>query len=358
MWMFGISVAVFLAVIVAVSMRREKTQPSHTQQPLTPLASNTTSWDKALQHTQHRLKQLFSHQTQQGDAVWQHMEETLIGADVGVHATQKLLAQTKQRTKEQTLSQQVLLQALKQEALQMLQSAQPSPDMLSPQSVHSPKVWLFVGVNGAGKTTTIGKLAYRLTQEGKRVVIAAGDTFRAAAVQQLQTWAQRAHATCIAKQEGADPSSVLFEAVTEAKKQQADVVLCDTAGRLHSHQALMDQLHKMYRVLGKACAGAPHESLLVLDAHIGQNALMQAKQFSQAASLTGVVMAKLDGTAKGGVLLAIANELRLPMRYVGLGEAVEDLQQFDPQQFVDALFVACETSSQQMQEQELVQQAA
>ncbi|MEM7403221.1 MAG: signal recognition particle-docking protein FtsY [Myxococcota bacterium] len=357
----AIGVVVGVIGIVVMLAKRAKRGVAQAPQPEAVVPVTTDLWGSALQRTRQRLQRMFvQHDSQRAEALWQHMEETLIGADVGVRTTQKLLAHTKQRLQGQAVTLEAVLQALKQEALQMMRTGCKQAEASAQQEAASPQVWLFVGINGAGKTTTIGKLAHRLTQEGKRVVIAAGDTFRAAALQQLQTWAQRADAVCVAKQEGADPASVLFEAVAQAKAQRADVVLCDTAGRLHSHQSLMDQLNKMYRVLAKACAGAPHEAILVLDAHIGQNALVQAKQFSETVNLTGVVMAKLDGTARGGVLLAIANELGLPVRYVGLGESVQQLQPFEPQQFVDALFAPQPQVKQvaQQQQPQQVQQTA
>ncbi len=208
-----------------------------------------------------------------------------------------------------------------------------------------PTVVMLVGVNGAGKTTTIGKLASKLKAQGKKVVLGAGDTFRAAAVQQLEVWGERESAQVVKGKEGADPSSVLFEAVNKAKEAGADVVLCDTAGRLHTKVNLMEELTKVHKTLGKALDGAPHETLLVLDATNGQNALQQAKMFQEAITLTGVVLTKLDGTAKGGVVLAIADELKLPVRYIGIGERPADLREFDPDEFIEALFASRDSLS-------------
>jgi fused signal recognition particle receptor len=195
-----------------------------------------------------------------------------------------------------------------------------------------------LGVNGAGKTTTIGKLAQQLTAQGHKVLLGAGDTFRAAAADQLEVWADRAGVPIVTGPDGSDPSSVLFDAVKKAKAEGFDIVLCDTAGRLHTKTNLMEELKKVVRSLGKAAEGAPHEVLLVLDATVGQNAIAQAKQFGEAAALTGIVLTKLDGTAKGGVVLGIVDELKVPVRYIGVGEKIGDLRLFSPAEFTAALF--------------------
>ena len=202
----------------------------------------------------------------------------------------------------------------------------------------SPFVILMVGVNGAGKTTTIGKLAKQFQQQGKKVMLAAGDTFRAAAVEQLQVWGERNDIPVIAQHTGADSASVIFDALQAAKARKIDVLIADTAGRLHTQSNLMEELKKVKRVLQKLDPEAPHETMLVLDASIGQNALVQARQFHEAVGLTGITMTKLDGTAKGGILFAIANELGIPFRYIGVGEGIEDLRPFDAAQFVGAIF--------------------
>ncbi len=200
-----------------------------------------------------------------------------------------------------------------------------------------PLVILMVGINGSGKTTTIGKLAQRWKNEGKKVLLAAGDTFRAAAIDQLQVWAERADINCISQKSGADPSAVAYDAVQAAVARDMDVVLIDTAGRLQTNKNLMEETKKVKRVLGKVLPGAPHETLLVLDATIGQNSISQAKLFHEAMELDGLVMTKLDGTAKGGVLLNLSGELKLPVHFIGVGEKAEDLQAFDPENFVEAL---------------------
>ncbi len=196
---------------------------------------------------------------------------------------------------------------------------------------------LVIGVNGTGKTTTIGKLAHRLQSQGKKVMLAAGDTFRAAASEQLSIWGERAGIPVIKHQEGADPSAVVFDAVTAAKARAVDVLIVDTAGRLHTKSNLMDELKKVKRIVSRELPGAPHETLLVLDGNTGQNALVQARMFHEAIGVTGIVLTKLDGTSKGGIVFAINKELGIPVKFVGIGEAIEDLREFDPKEFVDAL---------------------
>ena len=201
-----------------------------------------------------------------------------------------------------------------------------------------PAMILVIGVNGVGKTTTIGKLAYQLKEQGDRVILGAADTFRAAAIDQLQIWADRAGVDLIKHKEGADPAAVVFDTISAAKARKADVIICDTAGRLHNKKNLMDELSKINRVIDRELPDASKEVLLVLDATTGQNAVNQAREFMQAAGITGIVLTKLDGTARGGIIIAIKEELGLPVKYIGVGEQIDDLQPFDPQQFVDALF--------------------
>jgi len=205
-------------------------------------------------------------------------------------------------------------------------------------------VLLIIGVNGSGKTTTIGKLSAQLAADGKKVMLAAGDTFRAAAAEQLEIWAGRTGATIVRGKEGADPSSVIFDGVKRAATEGFDVAIADTAGRLHTKTDLMQELQKVRRVLGKAAPGAPHETWLVIDSTSGQNAIAQAQIFTEAMSVSGIVLTKLDGTAKGGVILGIADQLKIPVRYVGIGESVDDLRSFDPAEFVEALFAPIETN--------------
>ena len=264
------------------------------------------------------------------------IETALLGADVGVEATDRIIDDLTARLKRKELADsEAVLAALKENMVAILA---PVAKPLNPQTKDgSPFVILMVGVNGAGKTTTIGKLAQRFSQEGRKVMLAAGDTFRAAAVEQLQTWGQRADVPVVAQHTGADSASVLFDALASARARNIGVLLADTAGRLHTHGGLMDELRKVKRVLGKQDAAAPHEVLLVLDATIGQNAMNQAREFGEAMGVTGLVLTKLDGTARGGVVLSIAQQLELPIRYIGVGEKVDDLRPFEPEPFVDAI---------------------
>jgi len=257
------------------------------------------------------------------------LEEILLMADVGVAATGEIVraVQKRQRRGES------LRELVKQEMLRVLEASTPT---LPPTS--TPHVMLVVGVNGVGKTTTIGKLANQLRQEGRTTLICAADTFRAAAVDQLQIWADRAGVDIVRAKEGSDPAAVVFDAMTAAKARQRDVVLVDTAGRLHTRTNLMNELDKIRRVASREVSGAPHEVLLVLDATVGQNGIAQAREFTNVAGVTGIVLTKLDGTAKGGVAVAIAHDLKLPIRYVGVGESVDDLLPFSPREYVDAIF--------------------
>ncbi|MCW3489938.1 signal recognition particle-docking protein FtsY [Dethiobacter alkaliphilus] len=269
------------------------------------------------------------------DEFYEELEEVLIGADVGVETTMQITDSLREKVREEKAREpQQVMDILKGLLLDIL-GRDVIPLELSEQK---PTVILVLGVNGVGKTTTIGKLAHRYKNEGKKVLLAAGDTFRAAAIEQLEIWAGRAQSDIIKHQQGSDPSAVLFDGVTAAVSRGSDVVLCDTAGRLHNKANLMEELKKVRRVVEKALPGAPHEVLLVLDATTGQNALAQAKVFNEAAPITGVALTKLDGTAKGGIVIAIANELEVPVKMVGVGEGVEDLQPFDPIEYVDGLF--------------------
>ena len=268
----------------------------------------------------------------------EEIEEILIEADVGVDPTFRIIDQLRERfeTGEPVENPETAIQEFLEEEIRKI--LLPS-DTAPPVSITAkPHVILVVGVNGVGKTTTIGKMAYKLSREGKKVLFAAGDTFRAAAIDQLGIWADRTGSDIVHHQPGADAASVAFDAIQAARARDIDVVLIDTAGRLHTKVNLMEEVKKIRRVVARALPGAPHETLLVLDATTGQNAVIQAKHFHSTVELTGLVLAKLDGTAKGGVVIAIADELDLPVRYVGLGESVEDLDDFDPENFVRALF--------------------
>ncbi|WP_454782744.1 signal recognition particle-docking protein FtsY [Legionella sp. WA2022007384] len=265
------------------------------------------------------------------------LETLLVSADLGVETTQAVLKQlTDSLARKQLSDGDAVYEALKSHLQSIL--SQNNLPLTIETADHSPFVLLMVGVNGAGKTTTIGKLAKQFQQQGKKVMLAAGDTFRAAAVEQLHVWGERNDIPVIAQHTGADSASVIFDALQAAKARKIDVLIADTAGRLHTQSNLMEELKKVKRVLQKLCPEAPHETMLILDASIGQNALVQARQFHEAIGLTGITMTKLDGTAKGGILFAIANELKLPFRYIGIGEGIEDLRPFDAAQFVGALF--------------------
>lgn len=264
------------------------------------------------------------------------IEEILITADLGMKTTQELMRALQGKLGAgQATDPEELRQVLKEEIRQRLRL---EADPLDPRGDGLPFVIMVVGVNGVGKTTTIGKLAWQFTQTGKKVVLGAGDTFRAAAGEQLAIWGERGGAEVVRLSEGADPAAVAFDAVKAAIARRADILLLDTAGRLHTKVNLMEELKKVRRVLDREIPGAPHETLLVLDATTGQNALVQARLFGEAVEVTGIALTKLDGTARGGIIVAIGSELGLPVRYVGIGESVEDLRPFDPDLFVEALF--------------------
>ncbi|MGW8956208.1 signal recognition particle-docking protein FtsY [Paenibacillus sp. NPDC055715] len=267
---------------------------------------------------------------------YEELEEILIGADVGVNTVMNLIEDLRIEVKKRKIEDASELQPVLSEKLsELLRGNDNSQLQMSPDGI---TVILFVGVNGVGKTTTIGKLAHRFKQEGKKVLLAAGDTFRAGAIEQLEVWGERAGVEVIKQQSGSDPAAVMFDAVQAAKQRQVDVLLCDTAGRLQNKSNLMEELNKIFRVIQREIPDAPHEVLLVLDATTGQNALNQAKMFGEKSGVTGLVLTKLDGTAKGGIVVAIRQELNLPVKLVGLGEKVNDLQPFDSEQFVHALF--------------------
>ena len=273
-----------------------------------------------------------------GEDVWDEAEELLIEADVGVGLAMELLDRARDRAHGARSTDDVF-EALKADILDVLTAVEgSSQDGADASSQHKPLVVLVVGVNGAGKTTSIAKLAALFRAEGKQVLLAAADTFRAAAIEQLQYWGERAGADVIAHNQGGDPAAVAFDAMQAAKARGTDVLIVDTAGRLHTKSNLMEEMKKIGRVLGRVDDAAPHEVLLVLDATTGQNGLAQAKEFTQAIGCTGIVLTKLDGTAKGGVVLAIARELGVPVRFVGTGEGMEDLSPFAPEEYVEALF--------------------
>jgi fused signal recognition particle receptor len=267
------------------------------------------------------------------EAVWEELEELLISADVGFSTAQKLLEQTRQRAKEEKLSQgSAVRDALQQEMVRILTVEAPPPVLSSP-----PEVILAVGVNGSGKTTSIAKLAYKAKKEGKRVLLVAADTFRAAAIDQLKQLGGEVGVDVIAHQPGADAGAVVFDALEAARSRQVQMVIVDTAGRLHTKFNLMEELKKIKRVAAKADATATHQVILVLDANTGQNGLTQAKHFTEAVGVTGILLAKLDGTAKGGIVLAICDELRVPIQFIGVGDELDDMEPFDAAAFVRAL---------------------
>ena len=276
---------------------------------------------------------IFNGFSQLDDDFYDELEESLVMADMGAETTMEAVEELKQRCKRDKIKDTEGAKACMKEILaELLTVGDSSVDMS-----RTPAVVLFIGVNGVGKTTSIGKLAARWKGEGKRVLLCAGDTFRAAAADQLTIWSERAGVDIIKQHEGADPAAVVYDAMSAAKARKTDVVLVDTAGRLHNKQNLMNELNKISRVIDRECPDASRETLLVLDATTGQNGLIQAKQFGESAGITGIVLTKLDGTAKGGIVIAIAKELGVPVKYVGVGEQVGDLQPFDAKAFVEAL---------------------
>ncbi|AUO10954.1 signal recognition particle-docking protein FtsY [Priestia megaterium] len=285
-----------------------------------------------------RVNDLVSRYRQVDEEFFEELEEILISADVGVATVLDLIDDLKSEVKRRNIKDPQDVQAVISEKLiDIYESGEEQIDELNMQQ-NDLTVILFVGVNGVGKTTTIGKIAHKFKQEGKKVVMAAGDTFRAGAIEQLEVWGERVGVDVIKQSAGSDPAAVMYDAVQSAKARKADVLLCDTAGRLQNKVNLMKELEKVKRVIEREIPGAPHEVLLVLDATTGQNALSQAKTFSEATNVTGIVLTKLDGTAKGGIVLAIRNELKLPVKFVGLGEKVDDLQPFDTEQYIYGLF--------------------
>lgn len=268
------------------------------------------------------------------DDFYEELEEILIMGDLGVNATSEILDRLKKQVKEQGIREpQQCRQLLIDSIREQMYVGETAYDFEKEQSVV-----LVIGVNGVGKTTSVGKLADKLKGQGRKVLIAAADTFRAAAGEQLLEWANRAGVDMIGGKEGADPASVIYDAVNAAKARHADVLLCDTAGRLHNKKNLMEELKKMNRIIDREFPGVHRENLVVLDGTTGQNALAQAREFAEVADLTGIILTKMDGTAKGGIAVAIQSELHIPVKYIGVGEKIEDLQKFDPDEFVNALF--------------------
>ena len=282
------------------------------------------------------LNDLFARHKTIDDELVEEIETLLITSDVGVDATQQIIGGLNQRlARNQLKDAQAVQQALREDMLAILRPVAQPLELSEPRE--TPFVLLMVGVNGSGKTTTIGKLARRFKQQGLNVMLAAGDTFRAAAIEQLQEWGKRNDVPVVAQRTGADSASVIFDAMESARARGFDVLIADTAGRLHTHTGLMEELKKVRRVISKQIPDAPHETLLVIDAVTGQNALNQARQFRESVGASGIAMSKLDGSAKGGIVFALAEQIGLPIRLVGIGEGIDDLRDFDAEEFVDAL---------------------
>lgn len=345
----GAAVLVVVGIIALVVWRRRSARPSIVggiEEPTSAARTQPAALRQGLAKTRsgflQRLLPLLGRDRLDAAEV-ESLEAALLGADVGVRTTSRLLAALQRSGGDAGSS---LREKLEREVLAILhtpdQLEQPEPQAKS--SPASPHVIMVVGVNGVGKTTSIGKLAVRYVRDGKRVLLVAGDTFRAAAIEQLTVWAERTGADLVRHQHGADPGAVAFDGLRAAVARQADVVIVDTAGRLHNKSNLMDELRKVRRVIGREVSGAPHETLLVVDAVTGQNGLVQARAFLEQIEVTGVILTKLDGTARGGIVLAITAELQLPIRYVGVGEGVEDLRKFDPEEFASALLAPSEPS--------------
>lgn len=271
------------------------------------------------------------------DELFEELEELLVMGDVGVHTAEKICDELKSRVKKEGIKDPEEINRLLEETVSEMLKGGEELDISA-----TPSIILVIGVNGVGKTTTIGKLANSLSKQGKKVILAAADTFRAAAIEQLDIWAQRSGCEIIKQNEGSDPAAVVFDAISAAKARNADVIICDTAGRLHNKKHLMDELAKINRVIDRELPDAAKEKLLVLDATTGQNAVNQAEQFRQATGITGIVLTKLDGTAKGGVVLAIKDGLGIPVKYIGVGEQIDDLQPFNSDDFAKALFAKTE----------------
>lgn len=271
------------------------------------------------------------------DELFEELEELLVMGDVGVHTAEKICDELKSRVKKEGIKDPDEINRLLEETVSEMLRGGEELDIST-----TPSIILVIGVNGVGKTTTIGKLANSLSKQGKKVVLAAADTFRAAAIEQLDIWAKRSGCEIVKQNEGSDPAAVVYDAISAAKARNADVIICDTAGRLHNKKHLMDELAKINRVIDRELPDAAKEKLLVLDATTGQNAVNQAEQFRQATGITGIVLTKLDGTAKGGVVLAIKDGLGIPVKYIGVGEQIDDLQPFNSEDFAKALFAKAE----------------
>lgn len=291
------------------------------------------SLTKTKENFNEKVNKVFSNFRKVDEELLEELEEALIMSDVGVETSIKIINNLRNRIKlEKIENEESVKSALKEEIIKIMDI-----EFDNTKSNSELSVILVVGVNGVGKTTSIGKIANRLRKQGKNVVIAAADTFRAAAVEQLEIWSNRANCTLVKKDEGSDPASVVFDAIKQAKQQNADVLICDTAGRLHNKKYLMDELMKIKRVIDKELPNCDKEVLLVLDATTGQNAIMQVKSFKEAVDINGIILTKLDGTAKGGAVIGIVSENKIPIKYAGIGEQIDDIEIFDPKEFVDAI---------------------
>jgi len=282
-----------------------------------------------------KVEAIFSFTTQIDEEFYEELEEALIMSDVGVKTTQHIIETLRKNIKDKKIS---TPDKAKEELKNIILDIMKKDKNLSIMPSFLPAVFMVVGVNGVGKTTSIGKLAYYFKNKGYKVLLAAGDTFRAAAIDQLEVWSQRVGVEIIKQSEGSDPAAVIFDAIQAAKSRKVDILICDTAGRLHNKRNLMEELRKINRVIEKEGSNFYKETLLVLDATTGQNALFQAKEFLEVSDVNGIVLTKLDGTAKGGIVIGISNELNIPVKMIGVGEGIDDLQEFDPEMFVEALF--------------------
>lgn len=284
------------------------------------------------------IDSIFSGFSEIDDDFYEELEEQLIMADIGMDTSMKIIEELQEKVKKEKIKEASACRTLLMDTIK--EQMKVHEDAYEFEKKKS--VVLFIGVNGVGKTTSVGKLAGQMKKEGKKVLLAAADTFRAGAIDQLKEWSGRAGVDIIAGQEGADPAAIVFDAVAAAKARNTDILLCDTAGRLHNKKNLMAELHKIYKIIENEYSDAHLETFIVVDGTTGQNALVQAKQFSEVADITGVVLTKLDGTAKGGIAIAIQSELNIPVKYIGIGEKIDDLQRFDAGEFVDALFDVAE----------------
>jgi fused signal recognition particle receptor len=332
---------------VAISIKDEETSREQASHAITPLEEKAKSpslfkrlaekLSKTREAFTYQLDSLFLGRKEIDAKLFDDLEELLITADLGVATTREILDHARRKVSRKELSDPESLKiALKEKIKSFITDYQRDAELVVPES--GPFVIMVVGVNGVGKTTTIGKIAHKFVKAGNSVMLVAGDTFRAAAVSQLQIWGERNKVHVVARADGADPSSVVYDAMDIARSNDYDVVLVDTAGRLHTQANLMEELKKIKRVMGKRLEGAPHEVMLVIDATTGQNGISQAKLFHEAVGLTGITLTKLDGTAKGGIVANICRELQTPIRFIGVGEKVEDLRDFDPDEFIEALF--------------------